>query len=238
MLPPDLALAQLVNRTAVAYTQRAPLFMSFRERTHVTVPSFGRSQNIDRTEKVRVGDDYAVMQDLPNGTARRGQAFPIIPYFDPFSAFDFGYYANLKRVDITLKRGAPVYFTMPAPDPGVTAVVPYNSFWIPTYAPDSSDARAHLLIEPTARVGTGFYPSEIIEDAGTQLPARVVMRTPGDDEVITLDFIVLENHWVISHGIFTATERTGPLKFEVIAEVIYDQYLFSAAAPDALLQGK
>lgn len=235
MISPDLALAQLVNRTAAAYVQRAPVFVTFRERTHVTVPSLGRSQNIDRTEKVRVGDDYALMQDLPDGGLRRGQAFPIIPYFDPFSAFDFGYYANLKRIDITLKRGAPVYFTMPASDPAVTTIVPYNAFWAPDYAPDSTADRLHLLITPTARVGSGFYPSEIREDAITRLPARIVMRTTSDDEVITLDFTVLENHWMISHGIFSATERTGPLKFQVIAEVTYDQYAFPPTAPDPSL---
>lgn len=238
MLSPDLALAQIVNRTAIAYTQQAPQFMAFRERTHVTVPAFGRSQDIDRMVKVRVSDDYAIMQDLPNGAERQGQAFPIIPYFDPFSTFDFAYYANLKRVDITLKRGAPVYFTMPPPDPSVTAVVAYNAFWVPSYATDSSESRAHLFISPTSRAGSGFYPSEILEDARTHLPARIVMRTGGDDEVITLDFTVLEKHWVISHGIFSATERAGPLKFEVIADVTYDRYSFSATAPDPLLLAK
>jgi len=238
MISPDLALAQLVNRTAVAYMQNAPLFMTFRERTHVTVPSFGRSQDIDRSVQVRVSDDYAIMQDLPQGARRQGQAFPIIPYFDPYSAFDFGYYANLKRIDITLKRGAPVYFTMPAPDPNVTAIVAYNAFWAPAYAPDSSDARLHLLINPTSRAGLGFYPSEVVEDARTHLPARIVMRTTGDDEVIALDFVVLENHWVISHGIFSATERTGPLKFQVVADVRYDRYTFPSTAPDPLLLAK
>lgn len=238
MISPDLALAQLVNRTAVAYTQHAPDFMTFRERTRVTVPSFGRSQNIDRSVKVRVSDDYAIMQDLPSGAQRQGQAFPIIPYFDPFSAFDFGYYANLKRIDITLKRGAPVYFTIPPPDPNVTTIVAYNAFWAPAYAPDSTDTRLHLLIDPTSRAGSGFYPSEVVEDPRTHLPARIVMRTTGDDEVISLDFAVLENHWVISHGIFSATERTGPLKFQVIADVTYDRYAFPTVAPDPLLLAK
>ena len=79
------------------------------------------------------------MKDLPNGGGVPARRFPIVAYFDPFSNFKFSYFANLKRVDITLDRGAPFFFSIPAPDPNVNVVVPYNSYWAARYAPDSTD---------------------------------------------------------------------------------------------------
>ncbi len=107
---------------------------------------------------MRVADNFAVMKDLPNGSERTGQAFPIVAYFDPLSAFTFSYFANLKRVDITLQRGQPADAGDSAADPSVNVVVPYNSYWAARYAPDSTDAAIHLLIDPTPRVRGGSIP--------------------------------------------------------------------------------
>ena len=52
----------------------------------MTAPTLGRAQSIDRSIAVRAADNFAVMQDLPNGEQRTGQAFPIVAYFDPFPA--------------------------------------------------------------------------------------------------------------------------------------------------------
>ncbi|MGZ3497821.1 MAG: hypothetical protein ACXWNK_16455 [Vulcanimicrobiaceae bacterium] len=235
MIPPDLAFALLTNRTAMTYQNQAPAYIVYREHTHVTAPSLGRSQDIDRLVKVRVADDVAVMQDLPAGAERTGQAFPIIPYFDPISQFSFSYFANLKRVDITLTRGQVVYFPIPSPDPSVNAVIPYMSFWAPSYAPDSTDARLHMTLEPTPRAGNGFYPSDVAEDPQTQLFSHVEMRTTDGDETIALDYQVIENHWVITHGAFTSTEHTFGLTFKVIADITYDQFQFPSMPPDPRL---
>ncbi|MBV9148912.1 MAG: hypothetical protein JO024_03540, partial [Candidatus Eremiobacteraeota bacterium] len=35
MIPPDVALAQLVNTTAKAYMQNAPAYITYREHTHI-----------------------------------------------------------------------------------------------------------------------------------------------------------------------------------------------------------
>ncbi len=72
--------------------------------------------------------------------AGRDRRFRSSPIFDPFSNFKFSYFANLKRVDITLDRGAPFFLSIPPPDPSVNVVVPYNSYWAARYAPDSTDA--------------------------------------------------------------------------------------------------
>ncbi|MDQ2872807.1 MAG: hypothetical protein M3R35_06730 [Candidatus Eremiobacteraeota bacterium] len=235
MILPDVAFALLANRTATAYQNGQPPYITYRERTHVSAPSLGRTQDINRSVKVRVADDTAVMQDLPNGGQRTGQAFPIVPYFDPISTFNFSYFANLKRVDITLTRGAVAYYAIPAPDPSVNVVVPYNSIWAARYAPDSKPDALHLLITPTPRNGPNFYPSEVVEDPQTHLFSHVEMRTVSGDEIIALDYAVIENHWVITHGAFTATEHSFGLTFQVIADVTYDQFTFPTSAPDPRL---
>ena len=142
MMTADLALALLINRTSAFYDANPPVYMTYTEHTRVTAPTLGRAQSIDRSIAVRAADNFAVMQDLPNGEQRTGQAFPIVAYFDPFSNFTFGYFANLKRVDITIQRGKPYVFPIPEPDPSVNVVVPYNSYWAATFAPDSTDTRA------------------------------------------------------------------------------------------------
>ncbi len=238
MMTPDLALALLINRTSAYYEAHPPAFITYVERTHVRAVGIGRTQDINRSVAVRVADNYATMKDLPNGEQRIGQAFPIIPYFDPISDFGFSYFANLKRVDINLQRGAPVTLSIPQDDPSVNAVVPYNSYWAARYAPDSTDEALHLLIAPTPRVKNAFYPSEVVEDPQTHLPSRIEMRVAGgSDEIIDLEYKVIAGHWVIVHGTFTATQHAAFFTFKVIADVTYDSIAFSDAAPDPRLAG-
>jgi hypothetical protein len=237
MMTPDLAFAILINRTSAFYNANPPAYMTYTEHTHVNAPTLGRTQEINRSVAVRVADDFAVMQDLPNGGYRTGQAFPVVAYFDPLSAFAFSYFANLKRVDITLQRGAPMFLAIPSPDPSVNVVVPYNSYWAARYAPGSTDSAIHLLIEPTPRVREGFYPSEVVEDGTTGLPSRIEMRVAGGDESIQLDYAVMDGHWVIVHGRFSATQHAAFLTFKVIADVTFSDIAFPAQPPDPRLAG-
>jgi hypothetical protein len=237
MMTADLAFALLINRASAYYEANPPVYMTYVEHTHVSAPTLGRTQDINRSIAVRVADNFAVMRDLPDGSQRTGQAFPIVAYFDPLSAFEFSYFANLKRVDITLQRGAPLTLAIPQPDPSVNAVVPYNSYWAAHYAPDSRDAALHLLIEPTPRVKQGFFPSEIIEDAATSLPSRIAMQVVGGDEAIQLDYAVMNGHWVIVHGTFSATQHAAFLTFKVIADVTFSDIAFPEQAPDPRLAG-
>lgn len=237
MIGADLALAQLINRTADAYQNSAPAYITYRETTKVTAPSLGRSQEINRSVAVRVADNYAVMQDLPRGAQRTGEAFPIIPYFDPFSQFGFSWFANLKRIDITLKRGSLGYFPIPPPDPSVSVVVPYASFWTPTYLPDSVDSRVDIAIAPTSAYGSGLYTSHVLEDGQTHLPAQIDLRDTASDETISLYYHVLDGHWVITRGTFTSTQHFGPLRFTVIADTTYHDMTFPQTPPDPRLAG-
>jgi hypothetical protein len=237
MMTADLALALLINRTSAFYDANPPVYMTYTEHTRVTAPTLGRAQSIDRSIAVRAADNFALMQDLPNGEQRTGQAFPIVAYFDPFSNFTFGYFANLKRVDITLQRGKSYLFPIPEPDPSVNVVVPYNSYWAATYAPDSTETALHLLIEPTPRVPHGLYPSDVVEDPTTQLPAHIAMRAVEGDEAFSLDYKVIDGHWVIVHGSFSATEHAAFLTFKVVADVTFSDIAFPSEPPDPRLAG-
>ncbi|HVN68949.1 MAG TPA: hypothetical protein VMU38_04785 [Candidatus Binatia bacterium] len=238
MMTPDLAFALLINRTTAFYKASPPTYMTYVEHTHVSAPTLGRAQDIDRSIAVRVADDYAVMKDLPNGGERVGQAFPIVAYFDPMSSFKFSYFANLKRVDIALERGAPFTLAIPEPDPSVNVVVPYNSYWAARYAADSNDAAIHLLIDPTPRVRQGLYPSEIVEDAATHLPSKIEMRVAGgSDEMISLDYSVVDGHWVIVHGTFSQTMHVAFLTYKIVADITFSEIAFPTEAPDPRLSG-
>jgi hypothetical protein len=238
MIPADVAFVLLINRTAQYFETSPPVYMTYDEYTHVNAPSLGRTQDINRSIAVRVADNLAVMQDLPNGGQRQGQAFPVVAYFDPFAPFTFSYFANLKRVDISLTRGTPYTVRLPAPDPTVNAVVPYFSEYDVRYAPDSTENAVHLVITPTARLQSGtFYWSDVVEDPQTQLPSHIEMRLAGDDESIALDFKVIDGHWVIVHGTFSATQHAAFLTFKVIADVTFQNIAFPTEAPDSLLAG-
>jgi hypothetical protein len=238
MMTADLALAMLINRTSAFFQSYPPVYMTYVEHTHVSAPSLGRAQDINRSVAVRIGDDLAVMKDLPNGEERVGQAFPIVAYFDPFSNFTFSYFANLKRVDITLDRGAPFFLKIPAADSSVNAVVPYNSYWAARFATDSTDAAVHLLIDPTARVRDGLYPSEVVEDGTSSLPKHIEMRSAGaSDEMFSLDYAVIDGHWVIVHGTFSQTMHVAFLTYKIIADVTFSDITFPTEAPDPRLAG-
>ncbi len=236
MIGADLALAALMNRAADAYQTSPPAYITYTERTHVV--GANRTEDIDRTVAVRTADNFAVMHDLPQGAVRTGPAFPVIPLFDPFSSFSFSYFANLKRVDITFHPGTPFRMTLPpASEPGIDAIVPYFSEWAPRYAPDSTPDALHLVIDPTARVANSFYPAEVVEDPQTQLPKRVVLRVNGSDEVIALDYGIVDGHWLITHGSFSSTQHVFGFSFKVDAEVTYSDFAFPATAPDPRLAG-
>jgi hypothetical protein len=237
MLTADLALVMLINHLSAYYQAHTPTYMTYVERMHITAASLGRSQDINRSVAVRVADNYAVMKDLPNGEERTGQAFPVIASFDPFSQFKFGYFANPKRVDITLVQGTLWYFKTPDPDPGVNVVVPYSSYWAARYASDSTATALHLLIDPTPRVTNGFYPSEVEEDATTQLPRHIEMREVGGDMAFALDYSVIDGYWVLTHGTFSATQHVAFVTFKVVADVTFSDITFPTEAPDPRLAG-
>ncbi|HEY5340369.1 MAG TPA: hypothetical protein VIK27_05020, partial [Candidatus Aquilonibacter sp.] len=218
------------------YRSHAPAYITYRESTHVD--GANRSEDINRAVAVRVADDYAVMQDLPQGARRTGPAFPVIPFFDPFSTFAFSYFANLHKIDITFDPGAPYYFPIPPVDPTVDAVVPYMSEFDPRYAPDSTDDALHVLIDPTSRTGSGdFYPSDVSEDPQSHLPSHVTMQVNASDMVIGLDYGIVDGYWVITRGTWSATQHVMGLTFKVNAVTTFSDFAFPTTAPDPQLAG-
>lgn len=237
MIGADAALAALINRAAATYLTAAPTYITFRESTHIEGAS--KSEDIDRSVAVRVADDYAVMQDLPNGAQRVGSAFPVIPFFDPFSTFRFSYFANLKRIDISFDPGQPFQLQFPAPDPSVNTVVSYFSEWAPRYAPDSTDDALHFLIEPTPRTGNdSFFPSDVTEDPATHLPSHVTLQANGTDMVIGLDFSMVGGYWVVTRGTWSATQHVALIgAFKVNAVTTFSDFTFPTTAPDPRIAG-
>ena len=238
MLPPDVAFVNLINHTATVFAQNPPAYITYTEHTHISAPSLGRAQDINRSVVVRQADDFAIMQDLPKGAQRIGQAFPIIPYFDPLGqGYSFSWTANLKNVQINLDRKPVGLWPLPSPDPSVNFVVPYATFWMPAYAPDSTDARPHFRVTPTSIYGHGLYPYDVVVDTQTQLPSHMELRSTDDATVITLDYSMIQGHWAITHATYTAPQRFGPMSFTIITDTTYDNMAFPDAPPDPRLSG-
>jgi len=234
MISPDIALAQLVNATAKAYAQNAPTYIAYREHTHIVGSGTIRQErDINRYVVVRQSDNAAVMRDLPNGGESQGQAFPIIPYFNPFTAFSFSYFANLKQITITLTRAAPFTFSLPVASKDVDATVFYIPFWKPSYAPGSSDAAPHLMIELANPQPKAAYLSDVVVDPQTHLPSHVVVKLQDDPTTITLDYAMLQGRWVITHGAMSTSQTVGIFSFHVVADTTYSDMSFPASSPDA-----
>ena len=237
MIGADAALAALINRAATVYLTTQPAYITFRESTHVE--GANKAEDINRYVAVRVADDCAIMQDLPNGARRTGPAFPVIPFFDPFSSFQFSYFANLKKIEITFDPGQPFQFAPPPVDPSVDAVVTYFSWLTPRYAPDSTDNAVHLLIEPTPRTeNNSFYPSEVVEDPQSQLPSHVTLQDNGTDMQIGLDYSIVDGHWLVTKGTWSATQHIPIIgAFKVNAVTTFSDFTFPTAAPDPRIAG-
>jgi hypothetical protein len=244
MLSADAAFAQFVNRTTTYYNAHQPAYMTYRSRTHITVPSLRREAEIDRQIAVRVKDNYAVMHDLPQGAERFGQAFPIIASFDPLAGgFRYEYPAFIKnfRINrdfaITLDRGTPLYFDPLPSNPEVTVVAGYSRYYYPSFAPDSSDAAPHLQLQVVPPDFRGPYPSDIVMNAATQMPSQVRLKSTRADTVVTFDYELLQEHWVITHFSYEETQSVVIGRLHFRTDTVFDQFAFPNTPPDARLAG-
>ena len=78
----------------------------------------------------------------------------------------------------------------------------------------------------------------MIEDATTQLPKHIEMRVAGaGDEMFSLDYSVIEGHWVIVHGTFSQTMHVAFLTYKIVADVTFSDITFPTEAPDPRLAG-
>lgn len=234
MLPPDLALAQFFNATTKAYTAQAPAYITYRERTHISAsgPLIKADREVDRMIMLRQKDNFAVMQDLPSGGINTGEAFPIIPYFDPLSNFGFGYSVNLKAINIEITRQDPPVLPVPVSDTSVDSTLYYLSFWSPTYLQGSTDAAPRFAVALVNPQNEYPYPAEIDIDANSGLPRHIDIKVVGKEIDVALDYSIVQGHWMITHGLMTSV--VGP--FRGVSETTFDQFTFPTTAPDQRLQ--
>ena len=59
----------------------------------------------------------------------------------------------------------------------------------------------------------------------------------GGDEAISLDYAVIDGHWVIVHGTFSQTMHVAFLTFKVIADMTFSDIAFPTEPPDPRLAG-
>ena len=84
----------------------------------------------------------------------------------------------------------------------------------------------------------GSTPPRLPRTLSSHLPSHIEMRVAGGgDEVISLDYSLLEGHWVIVHGTFTQTMHVAFLTYKIIADVTFKDITFPTEAPDPRLAG-
>jgi len=66
----------------------------------------------------------------------------------------------------------------------------------------------------------------------------VTLQQNGEDMEIGLDFAVVQGHWVVTRGTFSATQHVPILgSFKVQAVTTFSDFTFPATAPDPRLAG-
>jgi hypothetical protein len=116
-----------------------------------------------------------------------------------------------------------------------------------SYANDSSDApdgKTHITLEPydfvkreVTKPDSTFFLSDLVIDNSTGLPAEV-RYSGGDDFVFVVDYGMIEGQWLVTHAHYEET-LYGPLhigRLHVIADAVYDDFVFSDDPPDPRLK--
>ena len=252
MLTADAEFRAAAN-AALAAWQNQPPFISYRVDVDVTVPALGAQRHVARAVEARTRDDLAVLQDLPRGQNQLGHAFPAPPTFDALSYFHMDFHLSdpirmhNPTTAITLLPAGPgqppqpLHYSPPVPSsPDVAVVATTLRNYYAQYAPDSTDALAHIVMQPLAALtrgnGSAFYLHDVYVDTATDLPTRIVYSGPATD--LTLDYAVVESHWLIAHVSYRQT-FVAPLHIgqtSATTEAAYSGFSFPAAPQDARLR--
>lgn len=232
------------NAAATAWANRPP-YIAYRVDVDVDVPAIGRKQRISRAVESRTRDDEAVIQDLPTGQNQLGPSFPITPAFDAISyfhlTFRLGDPLRGKNPISGVVVDRPITFDAPqASSEDVAVVASTLRNYYPEYAPDSTDAVAHILMQPlpalTRNNPSTFYLHDVYVDTATNLPTRVTYR--GVEADFDLDYERNEHGWLVDHVYYRRTLfgpfHLGRLSFTVNAT--YSQFAFPAEPNDARLR--
>jgi hypothetical protein len=239
----DVAFQEAANAAAAVYAQ-APAWIEYRTTAHVEVKSMNRSRDVMRSVMARTRDDLAIMHDLPQGATRIGHAFPLLPTFDALSYFRLvGTGGPHNALDSYVTDVRPLTYTAAQPNPDVDAVVTNLRYYYPQYAPDSTDdpdGKTHIFLRPLQtllrRYTGNLFFSEVYIDNQTHLPTRVVF-TGFNDRAFVVDYLTVENHWLVAHAFYEETDY-GPLhigRVHFTIDATFDQFTFPQAAPDPRL---
>lgn len=251
MLTADAEFRTVANAAFAAWQQRPP-YIAYRVDVDVEVPALKQSRRIERAVEARTRDDLAVLQDLPRGANQLGHAFPVPPSFDALSYFriDFRLGDPIRQHNpltaVTVLPPAPglapqpLRFSDPVPSgPDVVVVMTLRNYYA-QYAPDSTDRIAHIVMHAlpalTRDNDSSFYIQDVYVDTATDLPTRIVYSGPATD--FTLDYTVVENHWLIDHVRYTRTIfaplHIGQTTFTT--EATYSAFAFPATPADPRLK--
>ena len=84
MIAADVQFRTTANAAAAAFARKPP-YLAYKTDVVIDVPSLRRHKVISRAVETRTQDDYAVLQDLPQGQRQYGHSFPLVPTFDAIS---------------------------------------------------------------------------------------------------------------------------------------------------------
>ena len=225
---------------------KAPPFVTYRVRTHVSAPTIGKERDVDRSVMVRTRDDLAVIQDLPRGGNALGHGFPVTPSFDALSSFTLSWRVGAHtEVSSYVHDVTPLTYADTADATADVVVVRLRQYKA-EYAADSSDApdgKTHITLVPydfvrrqTVRPDSTFFLSDLVVDNATGLPLEVRYQG-GNDIVFDVSYGMREEHWLVTHAHYEETLH-GPLRIgrlHVSADAAYDDFAFPTTAPDPRL---
>jgi hypothetical protein len=205
MLTADAQFRETANAAAAAW-RRQPPYIAYRVDVDVDIPALKEFRRISRAVTSRTDKDLAVLQDLPRGQNQLGQSFPLIPTFDALSYF----HLNFKMGDPLRRHNplsgvvmdSPITFAPPsASSESVTVVVTTLRNYYARYADDSTEGRAHIIMDPLPALTRGnpstFYLRDVYVDTATQLPTKVTYR--GSEADFDVDYAIDGDRWLVNH---------------------------------------
>ena len=222
MIAADVQFRQAANAAAQAFANSPP-YLVYRTAVTVDVPSLRRHQVIARAVETRTADDFAVLQDLPRGQRQYAHSFPVIPTFDALSYFRLEYNGNRRDALSYVHQIKTITFTDPRATSTADVVVTSLRYYHASYAADSNERLAHIAMDPLPTLTRGnesdFYIHDLYVDTSSNLPMRVTYAGPTTD--LTIDYAVIENHWLVKHMSYAHTVfaplRVGRVRFTVDA---------------------
>jgi len=234
----DVQFRTTANAAAAAFAQKPP-YLAYKTDVVVDVPSLRRHKVISRAVETRTTDDYAALQDLPHGQRQYGHSFPLVPTFDAISYFRVTFNGSQRNTLSYVEPGDPITFKDPRETSHADVVVTSLRYYRASYADDSNDRIAHVLMDPLPTLTRGnssdFYIHDVYIDTSTNLPTRVIYIGP--TTVFTCDYQIVQGHWLVSHANYVHT-FFGPLhvgRVTATADATNSDFSFPAAPADPKL---